>query len=360
MVRDRHIVGGTRAQARAWGLERERTLLDHRGKPKGESPTFATFATGWLETYPAAAGTSHTTNAARKIHVEHHLLPYFADMPLAKIDRKSIDKFAARMFSKVKGKPAHERVRKSGTGEKPLSPSTVLAVLLTLRRILKTAIEYGDLAILPTIPRIKVPERPFKFYDATEAERLIQAAGDETERAILTFAIHTGARAGELLAVRRGDIDLRLAAVTFSRSSTSGIVRDSTKSGKVRSVPLSPTCVAALRAMFAARTIQKLDGDDLVFARSDRSPLDLFVLHRMLERAQRRAGLRRVRCHDLRHSFASILAMAGTPMQRVQSWLGHTTPMMTQRYAHLSPEGGRQHLALAFETPTSTERARNG
>jgi integrase len=357
LVRDRKIVANmTRAQAKAWGSERERKLIDGHGEPEAKaSPAFDAFSKEWLETYPKARGTAATTNAARLNHVKTHLLPFFASMPLDKIDRRSLDKFAGLMATKTKGKPNEERVRKDGTGVKPLSPSTVQAVLLTLRRILRTAVEYGDLTTLPPFPAIRVPERTFAFYDAGEAERLIDAAHGPQEKAILTFALHTGARAGELLALRRGDVDLVRGLVTFSRSATRGITREATKSGRVRSVPLSQGLVGALRTMFAARTIQSLDGDDLVFSHDDGSALDLDALHRMLARAQRRAGLRVIRLHDLRHSFASILAMAGAPMQRVQSWLGHTTPTMTQRYAHLTPGGGREHLEGAFSAPETVK-----
>jgi integrase len=57
-----------------------------------------------------------------------------------------------------------------------------------------------------------------------------------------------------------------------------------------------------------------------------------------------RAGLRRIRWHDCRHSFASQLVMGGTPLRQVQEWLGHSTITMTMRYSHLAPGGGREHL----------------
>jgi integrase len=59
----------------------------------------------------------------------------------------------------------------------------------------------------------------------------------------------------------------------------------------------------------------------------------------------RRAGLRRIRWHDCRHSFASQLVIAGTPLRQVQEWLGHSTILMTMRYSHLAPGGGREFLS---------------
>jgi site-specific recombinase XerD len=103
-------------------------------------------------------------------------------------------------------------------------------------------------------------------------------------------------------------------------------------------VPLSDPLAAALKAR------RHLKGD-LVFCQADGSPLTLFLLHGALIRAARKAGLRRLRWHDLRHSFASNLTKNGTPLKQVQEWMGHSTITMTMRYAHLAPHGGREHLA---------------
>ena len=65
-------------------------------------------------------------------------------------------------------------------------------------------------------------------------------------------------------------------------------------------------------------------------------------LHERLWTACRRAGLRKVRWHDLRHSFASQLVIAGVPLRQVQDWLGHSTIAMTMRYSHLAPGSGKE------------------
>jgi integrase len=89
----------------------------------------------------------------------------------------------------------------------------------------------------------------------------------------------------------------------------------------------------------ALKAIRHLKGD-LVFSQSDGAPLDPWRLRRLLDRACRRAGLRRIRRHDCRHSFASQLVTSGVPLPQVQAWLGHSTIHMTMRYAHLAPNNG--------------------
>jgi hypothetical protein len=110
-----------------------------------------------------------------------------------------------------------------------------------------------------------------------------------------------------------------------------------------RRVPLTGTLEEALRR------IRHLRGP-LVFSNPDGSALRLDQLHERLWGASRRAGLRKIRWHDLRHSFASQLASAAVPLHRVQEWLGHSTIGMTMRYAHLAPGGGAD-LIRALESP---------
>jgi len=93
----------------------------------------------------------------------------------------------------------------------------------------------------------------------------------------------------------------------------------------------------------------------LVFCQEDGSPLTLWHLHGALDRACRRANLRRLRWHDLRHSFASQLAIGGLSLQRIQKWLGHSTIKMTERYAHLTPDGGREFLS-ALDAPRGADK----
>ncbi len=93
----------------------------------------------------------------------------------------------------------------------------------------------------------------------------------------------------------------------------------------------------------------------LVFCQEEGDPLTLWHLHGALDRACRRANLRRLRWHDLRHSFASQLAIGGLSLQRIQKWLGHSTIKMTERYAHLTPDGGREFLS-ALDAPSKSTR----
>ena len=109
----------------------------------------------------------------------------------------------------------------------------------------------------------------------------------------------------------------------------------------------------------ALQKIRHLRGDR-VFCNDDGSPLTIWQLHDRLWRTCRRAGLRRIRWHDCRHSFASQLVTAGTPMRQVQEWLGHVSITMTMRYAHLAPDGGHEFIAALDRAPSRLLRQPDG
>ena len=152
---------------------------------------------------------------------------------------------------------------------------------------------------------MKVPESSWDFFTWEETERLLAACRDEEERALLMFAVQTGARAGEQLALSWGDIDWHNHLVVFRRSSTRGIVGP-TKSGRERKVPLTGKLETALRRIKHLRS-------DRVFCNPDGSVPDARSATRALLDGQPESGLRRLRWHDLRHSFGSQAAMAGGP-----------------------------------------------
>ena len=330
--RVRKVFHGPRRDAEAF--ERQvRSELVHP-KPRKEVPTFREFTWDtWWPTYPTAAGNSHTTIREKRSHLERHLVPFFGDRRLDAITFALLERFVAAMYRKTKGK----------VGKKTLSPKRVKNVLSTLRTILVSALEWEVLEKLPKFPKIRPPQSDFDFFTREESGLAISAARNAEERALLMFAFHTGARAGEQIAFEWGDLDTHNRFVCLRRSSTDGTVRDTTKSGKPRKVPLTASLESGLKAIRHAK-------GPLVFCREDGSPMTLWMLHERLWSACRRAGLRRIRWHDCRHSFASQLVMANTPLRQVQEWLGHSSITTTMRYAHLAPGGGREYLA-ALEQP---------
>jgi integrase len=261
----------------------------------------------------------------------------FGEMPLDQIDSQAV----ARIFADL-SKTTNGTITKATA--KPLSPTTVRNIGATLHKILTCALQWGKLPQgMPIWPKRKLAHTPWDFYTAEESGVLLEAAKRETDeaRTAILFALRTGARAGELLAVEWGDLDFVGHRAHFRRSLHDGI-EGPTKTGHGRVVPLSPELEGALKK------IQHLRGPK-VFCRLDGGPLALGQLDHILKRVQRRAGLRRIRWHDLRHSFASQCMIAGVQIKQVQEWLGHSTITMTMRYAHLAPNADKVSLVALLD-----------
>lgn len=110
------------------------------------------------------------------------------------------------------------------------------------------------------------------------------------------------------------------------------------KNNRIRSIPLD----ADLYEMLYRR--RKPTG--FVFTNAKGRPLNHSYLTYHLEVLCKRVGLRRITWHALRHTFASHLAMKGVPLNIVQALLGHSTIVMTMRYAHVAPSTMRAAIEL--------------
>jgi len=118
----------------------------------------------------------------------------------------------------------------------------------------------------------------------------------------------------------------------------------SSKSKRVRSVPLNGIALDALNA--------NQSDHEYVFI-NHRTDKPYSNIHKSWYRIRNKAGLPHLRAHDLRHSFASIIANSGESLFTLQILLGHSTPLMSQRYAHLKPD----HLLQASNAASDAIQA---
>jgi integrase len=218
-----------------------------------------------------------------------------------------------------------------------LSPKTINNCLTVLRRMLVIAYKRGLIDKVPEVEWLKAPKPEFDFFTFEEAERLLAAAEGEW-RTMILVGLRTGMRQGELLALRWEDVDLVAGRITVRQNAVWGLV-GTPKSGKGREIALGEEVLAALKAHRHLR-------GPLVFCAMDGAMLTSGEMKWPLWRSCKRAGLRRIGWHVLRHTFASHLVMRGAPLRAIQELLGHATIMMTMRYAHLSPEIARDAVRL--------------
>lgn len=297
-----------------------------------EAKPALTFAEFWERRYyPTTTGDGVGTRQLKAQHARDHILPAVGGLELGAIGRRELDELRGRLMGPTDTRGA-------------LSAKTTRCILGTLGHALVMAHAWGDLDALPKMPKVRVEDPEWDHLTLQETRALIQAARDPRDRLLLLFAVSTGARAGEELALEWADLTLTpgAEAVRFKRSRRKDVTGP-TKSRHHRSVPLPPALADALRAA-------RLDAGarPLVFVDQAGAQLRLCQLHDALERTLKRAGLRRVRWHDLRHSFASHLVAAGVPLNVVQQRLGHSTIAMTMRYAHLAPDHHRHFVDLGI------------
>jgi len=138
------------------------------------------------------------------------------------------------------------------------------------------------------------------------------------------IALHTGMRRSEQYGLTWRNVDLKKRMLTIPRS----------KSGSLRYVRLNTVALRAFKALARRRS----GGETVFVTMKDGGQRPLTTNRHWFEDAVSKAGLRDFTWHDLRHTFASFLAMRGTGLRTIQQLMGHQTIAMTCRYAHLSPE----------------------
>jgi len=199
-----------------------------------------------------------------------------------------------------------------------------------------------------------------QIWDADEVNIFLATVKDTSYYALFFTALYTGARRGELLALKWSDIDTLLCTMSINkglhylRDRTFKITQPKTKISR-RMVSLTPDNVMVLKDHREKQKLEKkmLDikpgDDDLVFAMYDEKYLRPQTVSRAWENVARRAGVKVIRFHDSRHTNASLLLKQGVHPKVVQERLEHSTINTTlDIYSHVSP-GLQEATALRFD-----------
>ena len=193
----------------------------------------------------------------------------------------------------------------------------------------------------------------YDMYSREEIDAIVREAADDQDAAIYLTAALTGLRRGELLALRWRDIDFDGQAIRVRGNLSYGQIT-TPKSGKVHVVPTVDE-VAQRLARLAPRAGRELQigDDDPVFASPLGGHVDASALRRRFVDAVRRAGLRTLPFHSLRHFFGSM-AVNKASLVQVQAWMGHAHIQTTARYLHhRAQHSDAALLAEAFSAASS-------
>lgn len=324
----------TRAEAQK-ALARLKEARDLNMPVNPERVTLGEYLTEWLET--SRSGQAVQTQAIYRRTVTQKIVPSLGRVKLVQLTA------------------AHLR-RLYGDLGQTLAPGSIAIVHGVLHLALRQATRDGvlarnvaDLVTPPAVPRFAASP-----LTAVQARAFLDAAQGDALEALWLLMLTTGARIGELLAVRWSAIDyerrtLEIAGSLLQRP-VDGVYTSAGKGSRKRRngrpVQLTAATVRALQQRRAAQAAERLlaghlwrETGDWVFTTSVGSPLKYSdVRARHFRPLLARAGIPPCRPHDLRHSVATLLLSEGVHPTVVSHLLGHsTTAMTTDRYSHVSP-----------------------
>lgn len=187
----------------------------------------------------------------------------------------------------------------------------------------------------------KKPEGRVRWITQEESETLIDVAARSRSKLLADFirlALNTGCRMTELLTLEWQCVDLREGLIHLEGKVT--------KSGKRRTIPVNAQAREALLNLAGFRA-SHCPGSRWVFANPDGSRLK--QIRNAFKNACRKAKIENFRIHDMRHTFAAWLVTRKVPLTVIRDLLGHGSVVMTEVYAHLAPETGREAVAVLDE-----------
>ena len=294
--------------------------------------TVGEYISSWL-TDTARYQVSEGTFSRYERTCHNHLVPFFGRLRLRDLTTAHIRAFKARKI------------------EEGLNPNTVGVMQGVLSVALNQAVDDG---LIPANPASRVkkaatrgqtPMRSLLSHE--EASRLLRAATGTRDEALITLALRTGMRQGELAALRWEDLDLSSpekgqVTVRHSADTRTKTRVSTTKTGEERRLGIGARTVATLEAHRRRQLEERMAATSwadpgLVFPNTRgkirRRDSVMRSLRRLLEEANLPTD---VRFHDLRHTAGTLALKQGVPLHTVSKMLGHSDPAMTlRRYAHV-------------------------
>jgi integrase len=266
-----------------------------------------------------------------KAGIVDQLKERFGDVMLRQFNTLLLEQYQTKRLQQG---AKHKTMKKNGEGKqivcesgrlpKGNKPATINRHIATIKHIFTKAVEWEmvEEATMKKVHKVKLLEennRRLRYLSAEECQKLLTECGPHL-KPIVTVALNTGMRKGEILGLTWDSVDLKHGFILLEK----------TKNGERREIPINATVRATL-----TRTRSRLDVKHVFYDAETCKPYG--DVKKGFNAAVRRAGLRDFHFHDLRHTFASHLVMAGQDITTVKELLGHKTLAMTLRYAHLAP-----------------------
>lgn len=357
--------GNTRKRVRVYGTTRkdalakltEKIAASNRGLPVPSAQgSLAAYLTYWLENV-AVHQLRENTHTRYTACVNRYLVPGLGKKKLTKLTAKDVRSWlnqlrttcqcCTRRIDARRDQPRCCATR--ACCRKLLSPLTLTYIHSVLKSALEHAVREEEIPrnVARNVRTGTPRPRRFEPLTADEARQFLTAVRGHRLHPLFELALHTGLRKGELLGLRWEDLDLDrgTAAIrrTLQRTSTGGLTTLPTKTqASERRIALPARCLQSLklhhvqqqREREAAGTAWQHSGH--VFTTAQGGSIDPTNLTRAFTTLLRKAGLRRIRFHDLRHSTATLLLEQGVELVVIKELLGHAHIGVTATvYAHV-------------------------
>lgn len=281
--------------------------------------------------------------------IDKRIVPRIGKLPVYKLRGADLDVMYGELLAGG-GKPT-----KAAPGGTPLAPGTVRKVHVVMHAALKWAVRGNVIATNPadSADPPKNDEQEIKPPTPAELAKAL-AVAREHDPALYTFlcvAESTGARRGQVCALRWPDVDLERGVITYSRALVDGgpgvgVVEKATKTKRVYAVAVGGAALAALeehRKTHVAVCLEAgLPADGYVFTREGSLPWRPDTTSDRWRVLRAEVGLEHVRLNGLRHYMITQMLAAGVDVRTVAGRAGHANPNMAlRRYGHFMPENDR-------------------
>jgi len=284
-------------------------------KPKEDPYTFSQLMDRYLKEHA-----SRRAHYRRYVNMVANVKTFFGNPNLSQITPKTIVAFKAKRYADG------------------VMPATINRELAMLKKAFNLACREWEWAKDNPVCRVSMEKEQNsrdRWLTEQEEARLLMAAAAWLGE-VVTFAVHTGMRRGEILALTWAGVDFTRRTVTVFKS----------KNGERRTIPVNQTVLELLSQKYEqGRGLRGIE-TRVVFCSEAGTELDGSNLRRGFTSALKAAQIEDLHFHDLRHTFATRLVQAGVDLYKVQRLLGHKSPSMTQRYAHHYPESLRDGVEI--------------
>lgn len=265
-------------------------------------------------------------------YIDRHIAPSIGKIPLEKLGAMDLQKLYRKLLTD--GRVARTESRNQPKG---LSAKTIRNINQVISSAMDFAVAQRILAENPC-KAVALPKLEHKEMQTIPAAQLV-AFLDEAKASgvyeLYYIELATGLRRGELLGLKWEDIDLTAGVIRVRRqvSRIDGKIVEAPLKTKnaCRTMTISPQAVEVLNAQKAKTN------DEYVFPSPNGGPISPDSVNNMLKRVLKRAGILRVRFHDLRHTFATLALQNGVDIKTVSGMLGHFSAGFTlDTYAHVT------------------------